>query len=90
MTDETKSPAEDKTNGTPQPRRRGKRGVPETMEAPRPVPRLRGDGPICKVCGSGMVADGLVASNHPIRDMYEPRIRYWKCMNPRCGERTKL
>lgn len=51
---------------------------------PVPIPRQRGDGPICEACGSGMIHNGTGRPNHPFR-----RINYYKCLNPKCDQTTK-
>jgi len=50
------------------------------------VKRKRGEGPTCPECGSGMVANGVAPTNHPFR---QPRVRYWRCMNPDCRQTLK-
>ncbi|HUS46009.1 MAG TPA: hypothetical protein VM219_08270 [Phycisphaerae bacterium] len=44
-----------------------------------PAPRIRGVGPRCRTCGSGMIQNGSERTNHP----FKVRI-YWKCKNPGC------
>ena len=53
---------------------------PVAMVAPIPAaPRIRGVGPRCPACASGMVQNGSERTNHP----FKIRI-YWKCKNPDC------
>ena len=55
------------------------------MAGPRPVPRLRGDGPVCPKCGSGMVTYSSNRTNHPFII-----VRYFRCKNPKCDGTAKL
>ena len=61
--------------------------APDAAEDAKRIPRLRGRGPICPKCGSGMLANGMVPrtqQNHPF-----VRMRYFKCKNPDCGRTIK-
>ena len=78
---ETTPAAEPKPEKKPRKTRRaGKEGHPDAMVMPVPVPRLRGDGPDCPICGSGMVVNGTDRSNHPFKI-----IRYYRCKAVGCG-----
>jgi len=55
------------------------------------VRRQRGEGPVCRRCGSGMVCDRSAVEtraipNHPLRPA---RVKYWKCLKPECGGRER-
>lgn len=53
--------------------------VPVVPVATMPYPRVRGSGPVCPRCGSGMIQNGTDRTNHPLL----VRV-YWKCKNPEC------
>lgn len=79
---EQAAPTAEGARSAPSPARRLVATAPDAMVAPRPVPRLRGMGPRCARCGSGMTCFSTVRDKEHVT-------RYYRCKAPICRQTRK-